>query len=221
STNDGSATDGLVELLSLALDHVLESHWLASQVELTREVLDITASAIFLFDAAGEIVYTNPPGDRLLERQTSAPLEVEVDGRRRPLLTHICELVERLGRHPDRPRAAGRQPLPDGSELCWEVRRLPGAVDGGSPSLAVVRHVAARPAAAVDRVACRYGLSRREREVLAELACTESTAAIARALGISVHTVRDHVKHLYRKTGCRSRRELVRLVEAEESGTDT
>ncbi len=211
--HDGRGPESLVELLLLALEHVLESRWLEHQVELTREVLDVTSSAIFLFDGSGEIVYTNPPGDRLLERQTSAALEIEADGRRRPLLTHICELVERLGRDPSRPRAAGRHTLPDGTQLCWEVVPLPGAVGGGSPTLAVVRQLEARPIAALDRVTRRFGLTRREREVLSELTCTESTTDIARALGISVHTVRDHLKRIYRKTGCRSRRELVRLVE--------
>ena len=54
-----------------------------------------------------------------------------------------------------------------------------------------------------------HELSPREEAVLAELATGASTAEAARALGISPHTVRDHVKSLHEKVGVRSRTELV------------
>jgi DNA-binding CsgD family transcriptional regulator len=54
-----------------------------------------------------------------------------------------------------------------------------------------------------------HGLSPREESVLAELAKGATTAETARALEISPHTVRDHVKSLHEKVGVRSRAELV------------
>lgn len=48
-------------------------------------------------------------------------------------------------------------------------------------------------------------LSPRERDVLSLLARGESTGEIAQALGISKHTVGDHVKNLYRKLNIGSR----------------
>jgi DNA-binding NarL/FixJ family response regulator len=54
-----------------------------------------------------------------------------------------------------------------------------------------------------------YGLSRRELEVTQRLARGESTAAIASALFLSEHTVRDHVKSILTKTGVSSRAALV------------
>ncbi len=50
-------------------------------------------------------------------------------------------------------------------------------------------------------------LSPREREVLGQLARGISIAAIAQEMGISHHTVGDHVKNLYRKLNISSRAE--------------
>jgi DNA-binding CsgD family transcriptional regulator len=54
-----------------------------------------------------------------------------------------------------------------------------------------------------------YGLSPREEAVLAELVTGATTTETARALQISPHTVRDHIKSLHEKVGVRSRAELV------------
>lgn len=58
--------------------------------------------------------------------------------------------------------------------------------------------------------------SRRELEVLRELTGGDSDAAIAERLGVSVWTVRTHVRHLLEKTGFESRTGLA--VAARECG---
>ena len=71
----------------------------------------------------------------------------------------------------------------------------------------------------VETTGFRYGgadalasglLSGRELEVLAHLAQRRSTARTAAALGISVNTVRTHVRTLMRKLAVDDRGELVR-----------
>ncbi len=54
-----------------------------------------------------------------------------------------------------------------------------------------------------------YGLSAREREICREVLAGHSTAEIADRLFISAHTVQDHLKSVFGKTGVRSRGELI------------
>lgn len=66
---------------------------------------------------------------------------------------------------------------------------------------------------ALDAVATRYGLSRREREVLGYLARGRSVPYIAEKLTIAESTVTSHSRSIYRKTGVHSRQQLIDLVE--------
>jgi DNA-binding CsgD family transcriptional regulator len=54
-----------------------------------------------------------------------------------------------------------------------------------------------------------YGLSAREADVARLVLRGASTTAIVDALHISKHTVQDHLKAVFDKTGVRSRRDLV------------
>jgi DNA-binding CsgD family transcriptional regulator len=64
-------------------------------------------------------------------------------------------------------------------------------------------------------LALGYRLTQREQEVLQFLARGMSTAEITHQLGISPHTVRDHIKSLFGKVGVRSRPELLARIFAE------
>ena len=74
------------------------------------------------------------------------------------------------------------------------------------------------PARATDLaplIALAYRITAREQEVLQFIARGFTTAETAEQLGISPHTVRDHVKSLFTKVGVRSRTELVARVFAD------
>jgi DNA-binding CsgD family transcriptional regulator len=57
-----------------------------------------------------------------------------------------------------------------------------------------------------------YGLTEREQDVTRLVLQGESTAQIARGLSVSAHTVQQHLKGIFEKTGVRSRRDLVGKV---------
>lgn len=66
-----------------------------------------------------------------------------------------------------------------------------------------------RPADIARLVVEAYGLSAREQEIVRLLAHGHTNAEISRLLGLSRHTVGDHVKSVFGKLAVRSRAELV------------
>ena len=113
-----------------------------------------------------------------------------------------------------------------GGEPAWvRVRTAAGVwlhlhaayVDGSDPlrgSVAVVITPARAPDLA-PLIALAYRVTAREQEVLQFIARGLTTAQMAQQLGISQHTVRDHVKALFQKVGVRSRTELVARIFAD------
>jgi DNA-binding CsgD family transcriptional regulator len=70
----------------------------------------------------------------------------------------------------------------------------------------------AHPARIAPLLMSAYGLSEREQELTRLVLQGFSTAEIAERLVISVHTVQQHLKSVFDKTGVRSRRDLVGKV---------
>ena len=62
-------------------------------------------------------------------------------------------------------------------------------------------------------LADKRNLSAREREILPYIARGHRPAYVADLLCISEHTVRTHLRNMYRKLGINSREELIQLVE--------
>jgi DNA-binding CsgD family transcriptional regulator len=68
------------------------------------------------------------------------------------------------------------------------------------------------PLATPRESATGLALSARQLEVARLLASGASVKLVAARLGITVHTARRHVEHVYRRLGVHSRAELVRVV---------
>jgi DNA-binding CsgD family transcriptional regulator len=70
----------------------------------------------------------------------------------------------------------------------------------------------AHPARITPLLMSAYGLTDREQDVTRLVLRGDSTAQIAQRLVVSPHTVQQHLKNIFEKTGVRSRRELVGKV---------
>ncbi len=216
--HDGEAVQpGTERLLRFCLDRILATFALEIRLDLVTEALDATSSAVLLFDAHDEIAYANPRAEELLARQTMGELRIETgQGREEPLIGYLTRLLDRV-RKDGSEKLTGRQTLSDGTQVAWELARLGPVTDhDGHAVLCVVRTACPADRKPAPSVLAAFNLTRREREVVEHLLCGLSTREIADRMGISHHTVRDHVKHLLRKTATRSRRELLELVSSGE-----
>jgi DNA-binding CsgD family transcriptional regulator len=93
----------------------------------------------------------------------------------------------------------------------WVVLHGACLVADGSRRVAVIVEPA-HPARIAPLLMAAYGLTSREQEVTRLVLQGDSTTEIAARLVISPHTVQEHLKHIFEKTGVRSRRELTGKV---------
>jgi DNA-binding CsgD family transcriptional regulator len=93
----------------------------------------------------------------------------------------------------------------------WVVLHGAALVADGTRRVAVIVEPA-HPARISPLLMSAYGLTQREQEVTRLVLQGESTAEIAERLVVSPHTVQQHLKRVFEKTGVRSRRDLVGKV---------
>ncbi len=98
----------------------------------------------------------------------------------------------------------------DGRWLACHASCLPDGDGGWGPTALVIEP--AKPSEVAPIVAEAFGLSERERQIVALVARGAGTSEIARELFLSPHTVRDHVKAMFAKVGVSTRGELVARV---------
>ena len=93
----------------------------------------------------------------------------------------------------------------------WVVLHGASLVADGTRRVAVILEPG-RPDRIVPLLMAAYGLTRREQEVTRLVLQGDSTGRIAERLVVSPHTVQQHLKSVFEKTGVRSRRDLVGKV---------
>jgi len=93
----------------------------------------------------------------------------------------------------------------------WVVLHGASLVSGRSRRVAVIVEPA-HPARISPLLMSVYGLTERERDVTRLVLQGSSTTEIAARLVVSTHTVQQHLKSVFEKTGVRSRRDLVGKV---------
>jgi DNA-binding CsgD family transcriptional regulator len=204
-----------VGLLSESLARALGNRSLRIQATILRGALDASADSVLIFDSEGRILFANPPADQLLSLQTEDRLLAGCDGHsRQPLFALLCALIESVtSADGGGPTWRGAIELDDGRMMACEVTRVTGP-DHEEPNsvLVVLQSTEIESNVRIQAFASSHALSPREREVLHLLGRGLTTAAMAEELGISPHTVRDHLKHLYSKTGTKGRSELLGLI---------
>jgi DNA-binding CsgD family transcriptional regulator len=160
---------------------------------------------LVIVDAMGAIESATPAGYRWLE-------DMEVAGTPSPLLSAL-RAVDAAARAAALGTvlvglARARVRTRSGEWLLLHASLLDGRHDG---RVAVILELA-RPAEVASILLEGYGLTPREREVVALVLQGQSTQEIATSLGMSAYTVQDHLKSVFLKLGVNSRSELVGMV---------
>jgi DNA-binding CsgD family transcriptional regulator len=93
----------------------------------------------------------------------------------------------------------------------WVVLHGTSLVGSGARRVAVIVEPA-HPARIAPLLMSAYGLTEREQDVTRLVLRGDSTIQIAERLVVSPHTVQEHLKKIFEKTGVRSRRDLVGKV---------
>jgi DNA-binding CsgD family transcriptional regulator len=138
-----------------------------------------------------------PDGDARTGRLPSAVISVAARARRN-------------AENPDRPSGVTVSRVLSRSGT-WIALHGASLVDDGTHRIAVIVEPA-HPARIYPLLMAAYQLTEREREVTQMVLQGASTSSIADRLVVSPHTVQQHLKHIFEKTGVRSRRDLVGTI---------
>jgi DNA-binding CsgD family transcriptional regulator len=128
------------------------------------------------------------------------------------------ELGARVLRPPEQAAALPavvRLRAPGGRWVTLEGAQLEGGAASGNVAITMREASAAE---VFDLLCMTYDLTRRERQLVGLVLDGLATKQLALAMGISPHTVQDHLKAVFAKTGARSRRELGAQLAGRRAG---
>jgi DNA-binding CsgD family transcriptional regulator len=228
------ARDGIVDeetrrRMGLVAPHVQRAIRIGKAIDLAKveasafaHVLDRLSSGVLLADAYGRIVHANAAGRALLADGAT----VNDAGGRVAAADPRANLALRevVARAASGDAAVGTKgiavllPGRDGSDYVADCltltsgSRLSTGASYGAVVAVFVRKAALDLQSPVELLSRRYDLTAGELRVLLSLIDTGSVADVARGLGISEGTVRNHLHRLFEKTGTRKQAELVTLV---------
>jgi DNA-binding CsgD family transcriptional regulator len=134
----------------------------------------------------------------------------EAQGKLPPAVLAVAGRALRTAEHKDAPGEVALARVLS-SKGRWIVLHGASLVANGARRAAVIIEPA-HPARISPLLMSAYGLTDREQDVTRLVLRGDSTAQIARELCVSAHTVQQHLKSVFEKTGVRSRRELVGKV---------
>lgn len=129
------------------------------------------------------------------------------------LPSSVMSVAARAMRTAERPDVAGEVAVARvlSQSGTWVVLHGASLVADGRRRAAVIVEPA-HPARITPLLMSAYGLTDREQDVTCQVLKGDSTTEIADALFVSPHTVQQHLKNIFEKTGVRSRRDLVSKI---------
>jgi DNA-binding CsgD family transcriptional regulator/PAS domain-containing protein len=213
------------DLLRAVLGHfslALENHWLLREASdfcrAMTEIVDANPHATFLTNAEGEVRYRNQMADKLLELNTGLQVQESRLQARAPANRGELNQALQWAANSSTPHRRVVTLLPAEGRHATSLTVRPAgkvfvAASGQSEELALV--VAKNHLIEHGDHHCTFAqqheFSPAEARVSALLFAGMPLAGCASALHLSEHTVRSHLKHIYRKTQTHGQLELINL----------
>ena len=237
-TNDvdhaASRLDDLVSHLTRAVDCTLLTSRLKAGQRQLEDVLANAAGAVVLLDCHGKILQATTAAEALLgecdglvaKKGGSPALGAQMHDDFLRLTTSIKRALAVAQGEPRRLEGTLQIKRPSGRRaLLVQVIPLPveaftpwGTLDGGARVMLRIVDPHASIDTQAERLRLLFGLTAAETRVAALLGSGLGLIQSARALGVSLNTVKTHTSRVFDKTGVRSSAALVRLVASLPSG---
>src|SRR5918996_1362045 len=165
------------------------------------------APGLLVLSQEGEVESATPGVERWLVELPDGDWDA---GRLPSAVLAVAGRALRTAEHPDQPGEVAVSRVLSRSGT-WVVLHGASLVSGSTRRVAVIVEPA-HPARIAPLLMSVYGLTEREQDVTRLVLQGNSTAEIAERLVVSTHTVQQHLKRIFDKTGVRSRRDLVGKV---------
>ncbi len=185
---------------------------------LLNQVLDCLGAALIIVGAASEVIYTSTRADMILREGDGLSVS---DGR-------LClpDEADNIALGSAVREFFGAGALSGSSKKEVFARRPSGKIpyrlemyalqqsDCNQPNgvAIVIRDMHANQVALFARLRSKFNLTLRECECALLVACCHNGHDVAASLGVTQHTLRQHLKNIYQKTKVHKQHELVGLV---------
>jgi DNA-binding CsgD family transcriptional regulator len=165
------------------------------------------APGLLVLSEGGDVESATPGVDRWLADFPDGDIDA---GRLPSAVRSVAYRAQRGAENPDAPAEVAIARVLTGSGT-WVVLHGTSLIAAGSKRTAVIVEPA-HPARITPLLMSAYGLTEREQEVTRLVLQGDSTQQAAERLVVSPHTIQQHLKSIFEKTGVRSRRDLVGKV---------
>jgi DNA-binding CsgD family transcriptional regulator len=201
-------TEDDVQLLRVLSEPIAEGFRRALLVAAVADERVDEGPGVVVFDERGRVESLSPAAERWIEQMIEVPPPPE-PAESKPLQVVAARArTLRPGQDPLELAARSRVQTRSGRWLLLYGTRLSGEAEGRTA--VIIQPAAVHEVAPL--VALAYGLTDRERQITRLCMKGESTKQMAQTLGVSIHTIQDHLKSIFEKTGVQSRGELVGQV---------
>jgi DNA-binding CsgD family transcriptional regulator len=200
-------SDDEIELIRAAAPFLGEGAQRALLLGEARDPDGPDAPGLLVLSAKGEVESSTPGVERWVSDLPGGDWDA---GRLPTAALSVAERALRTAASPDAPGEVALARVLSNSGT-WVVLHGATLVGEGPARVAVIVEPA-HPARITPLLMAAYGLTEREQEVTRLVLQGDSTAQIAEHLVVSPHTVQEHLKNVFEKTGVRSRRDLVGKV---------